>query len=514
MRSEKLGRQSERRAAPARPPASNFERQWDPDHTPSVPRSPVPSRLGHEFGRIHVHARATNASVPPDSPAWTDHGQIFVRPMTLLLPQDQRAAIIRHERVHQMQQSLFPRDESVAAGARAEAAARSLERGAAGARIGWQDITPAPSLLFYPPQAYSPWNQVWIGHPGLVMEVAESGIVVRTYRDYADLGIKPASYLGYECGKHDPPGMPDLAAKMRTAAKVASKANTPVPATAASQRISLIIVGELVSAFRVYNGAGVIELNAKEFATNPEDTVTHEASHALFEYHSVAGSAAASPRVPDTFALRVADLYATLSTTQVVDVPTKLFDPTHPPPLPAPAARPAPSAGELGPRPGKKPHAAGLVMVMDTLWSGAGGHPWDGVDEFFASAYAGYVRKPTLLRKIIDHYQKADSTIAPAAKSLLELLDAVANPKKMKAITSPSKPGAATAELAAVEAPLALETLKEGLGLGWIESHRNYMLEPTEMPSPKTIVCPKPSPTSTTPAPAPAPEPSLEDLLK
>jgi hypothetical protein len=464
-----------------------------------MPMPGTTSSLRFEFERLHIQSRGGD---PSGSPAWTDNGKVYLRPATLLMPPEPLAAIVRHERVHQLQQALLPRDESTVAAERAELTAGLAERSPPGA--GW--LAPAPSRLFYPPKAYSPWDRVWIGYPGLVMEVVEAGVVVRTYRDYSGLGV---NYQGYECGTHEVPGMADLAGKMRSAAKVASKLNQNVPSGAAAQRIGKITVGEFSSAYRTYNGQGVIELKAADFEANPEDTVTHEAGHALFEYHSVAGSAKAASRVPDAYALRIADVFATLADTPEVEVPTGLFDPKHPPPLPAAVGPRARSPGDLGHRPGHPGHTAGLVMVMDTLWSGSGGHPWDGVDEFFASAYGGYVRNRSVLRQSIEHYQKADPKIGPAAKSLLDLLDAIGNPKKMKAIAAPAQPAPAAAELAAVEAPLALEPT----GITWFESRRNYMLEPSEMPSPDTIFCPKSGPTSP-PAATPTKEPNLEELLK
>jgi hypothetical protein len=91
--------------------------------------------------------------------------------------------------------------------------------------------------------------------------------------------------------------------------------------------------------------------------------------------------------------------------------PTAKFDPDRPPPL----------AG--GGR------AAGLVMVTDTLWSGSGGHPHAGPDEFFASALGAFLSNPGLQQKIFAHYAKADEKtdkkvdrIAAELTRLLKLL--------------------------------------------------------------------------------------------
>jgi len=55
-------------------------------------------------------------------------------------------------------------------------------------------------------------------------------------------------------------------------------------------------------------------------------------------------------------------------------------------------------------------------MVMDELWTGGGGHPWDTVDEFFASAHGAYQQK-SLFEKIVAHYGKADKNSAASQKA-------------------------------------------------------------------------------------------------
>jgi hypothetical protein len=119
-------------------------------------------------------------------------------------------------------------------------------------------------------------------------------------------------------------------------------------------------------------------------------------------------------------------------------------------------------------------------MVMDTLWSGSGGHPWDGVDEFFASAYGGFLLQRTLLEEIIAFYEKHDPAIKPLASDLLTLLPTVDQPKKYEAVKAPKTPKVARETLDAV-APL-VEFTKEHYAAGWY-------VDPSTMPGPDKINC-------------------------
>ena len=194
------------------------------------------------------------------------------------------------------------------------------------------------------------------------------------------------------------------------------------------------------------------------------DTLFHEASHAIFEFHSVAKDA--KDRKPDALALRIADLFVRLKDTNPVPQPSSKFDSKHPPSLKATDAQTS--------------RAAGLVMVMDTLWAGEGGHPWS-VDEFFASAYGGYRSNPDLLKKIVAHYAKADPKITALANELFTLLDSVADPTNAGKVPAPAKPETAVTELAKVS-PMLDETADQA-AFGWL-------IDPTRMPGPDTILCP------------------------
>jgi hypothetical protein len=67
-------------------------------------------------------------------------------------------------------------------------------------------------------------------------------------------------------------------------------------------------------------------------------------------------------------------------------------------------------------------------MVTDSLWSGGAsteGHPWDGPDEFFASALGAFVRDRQLLAQMIAHYAPLNASIKRDGAELLALLTAV-----------------------------------------------------------------------------------------
>lgn len=420
----------------------------------------------------------------PTTPAWTENGLIRLSPYGLLLPAPQISRVLRHEGVHALHQGIAPRRESAAARMNAESLATRGEQ----ASLYLTDfLAPVPGLLAFPPQPYKPWASVTLGHPGIVGEVVESGITVRIFKSYDDLGVKGsgAGYQNYECGKHDAAPIPEIVKKMRQVAQITAKFNVSIPDSAKKLRVALVAIfgDKSANAYRIAHDQGLIILSEEDFNSGSfSETLFHEASHAIFEFHSVAKGA--ESRKPDPLALRIADLYDQLSDTKAVPEPTAKFDPKKPPPLEL-------SGKERG-------QAAGVVMVTDVLWAGEGGHPWHGVDEFFASAYGGYRRDPDLLKKIVAHYAKADPKIKGLAKELFALLDVAGDPAKAGKLKEPAKPEAAARRLAAVT-PMLDET-DDTTRLGWL-------IDPTRMPGPKTIYCP-------TSKPAKKKEKTIEELLE
>jgi hypothetical protein len=122
-------------------------------------------------------------------------------------------------------------------------------------------------------------------------------------------------------------------------------------------------------------------------------------------------------------------------------------------------------------------------MVADVLWSGSGGHPWQGPDEFFASAYGSWRHDPELLKQSIAHYAKKDKRITDFGKELLELLPLAGDTAAADALKGPADPKAALAALKKAGAPLDVTSGQGGL---------DWLLDPEKLPAPGKILCPKP----------------------
>lgn len=415
--------------------------------------------------------KSVDSRLPFNTPAWTEHGRIHLSATSLLLPAAQRSQILRHELVHSEHQGLGPTDESASARRRAEALA---EHGAGHhAELKLIDLSsPVPSLLAYPPRNYSPWTTVWIGHPGLVCEIVEAGVRVRIFRTYEDLNIHLPGYQTYECGNHASAAFAELAKKIKRIAQKTAIMNKKIPTTAKEQRVTRVMICQKSSGFRVFDGEGLIVLEEKDFQSDKyEDTVVHEGAHAIFEFHSVS-KGAASARIPDNLALQISDLYSKLSNTKLVPLPTAGFAGKAPPSL------------TLSESAASQP--AGLVMVSDTLWSGSGGHPWQGVDEFFASAYSAFVQQPKRLGQIIDFYRKFDPAIGPLAVQLLAILQTVGTPKAHDKLRAPRDSAKAKEQLGSIGKPPDYSKDPGLLAAGGLD----WLLDPSKMPSADNIACP------------------------
>ena len=356
--------------------------------------------------------------------------------------------LVLHELTHVVQQ---------------ERAVRAVQR---------QPEEPSAEPAGLPAHAYPPWTNVWIGNAGIVGEVVEAGISVRILEPYEELGIdKGPEYQAYECGPHDPPPIPAHVKKMRDVARKTAAVNAKIPGGATQKVARVAIFGDAAeNAYRIAFGEGVIVLARTDFdAGTYADTIAHEGSHAIFEHHSVVGSKDEKARVPDALALRVADLFDRLQETKAVPIPGARFESARPPAL------------EVGERDEARP--AGVIMVMDVLWSGEGGHPWGSVDEFFASAYGAYLQNPKIMRSSIDHYAKKDPSIKALGAELLKLLATVGDPRAAGKLQAPKEPKAAEGRLGAVgETPDITED----------PTQRGWVVNPAKMPGPRKIACPHP----------------------
>lgn len=313
----------------------------------------------------------------------------------------------------------------------------------------------------------TPFDRVWVGHTGIIGEVRVASVSVRIYKFYSDLGIdQPPEHKTYQCGRHDFAPLPQLARRMREVARKVGEINDKIPAHAKQRRIPLVIIRKYFkSAFRTADGQGLIMLdeNAKGSWV---DAAAHEGAHGLLMYH--VASTSAGKRAPDPFSLRIADIYRRLEQTAEVPIPTAKFDPRNPPPV----------EGD-----GRKAQA-GLVMVSDALWAGAGGHPWENMDEFFASAYAGFLQQPALLRRIIAYYgRKADPKIRQPARELLALLAQVGKARQLAALKAPQKGLDEARSLIRADVPEPPDLTGSTL------DNIDELLDPSRLPGPSTISC-------------------------
>ncbi|HEX6747540.1 MAG TPA: hypothetical protein VF092_09655 [Longimicrobium sp.] len=415
---------------------------------------------------VRISARVPD-SLPAATPAWTRNGEITLGPAGLFLPPREQRRMVRHEAFHRLHQRIAPVSDAPDARLRAERLATRAETGATILPI---TLPPAPALLAFPPQAHAPWDRVWIGDNEIIGEVTEGGVAARIRLTYSDIGITTApESQTYHCGKHDPAPIPALVKRMRGAAKQAAALNAKIPLGTYALKTSVIAISKGAnSSFRVFGGQGVLVIKEED---SWEGTIAHEGSHGIFSFHMgdrIKGGA------PDLLAQGVAELFLELEQTTPVSMPTAPFDAKHLPPLK--------DDGITVTKP------AGLLMVMDTLWAGGGGHPWENADEFFASAYGMYQQK-SLFDRIVAHYGKADAKIPPLAKKLSALLAKVGDPKALAGLKAPANTKAVDAELKRIQPT-------PGITAG-LDFFVDLLLDPTRLRGPTTISCPGAKPAGT-----------------
>jgi hypothetical protein len=405
-----------------------------------------------------------NPQLPLQTPAWTENGSIYLSPYALLLPDKLLPNVLAHEAVHALHHRIAARDESNKARVHAEALA-SRERSAFELPVE-KFLQPAPGLLAFPPQKYPPWDRVIVGNDGIVGEIVDSSVTVRIYLTYKDLKIKrmPESQ-DYVCRDHEASSVADTVKKMHEIAKLAAQFNNSIPKSAAAKGVALVAIDDtaLTTGYRLANGQGMIWLKGDEFrSASYKETIFHEGSHAIFEAHSPTGGK------PDSFALRIADLYGRLKDTTKVTKPGEKFK-TRKPPL---------TAGDT---------PAGVAMVADVLWSKdkAAGHPWDDVSEFFASAYGCYRFDKDLLSELVDYYARADARIAGLKAELFEDLETATDPGKAAKAKAPSPPDSALAIAKAAKAtPDESKDASSSITVS--------LLDPSKLPQPAgDILCPE-----------------------
>lgn len=441
------------------------------------------ARLAQEAGRARkaaVWSPEPHPALPRGTPAWAEDGRITLGPEWLLLSRQERSDILHHETIHALQQQCAPVDESSDARQHAEALA---QRPQGDLPVAEELRIAAPRLLAAPVtgKPLSGFSRLFAGDGEVIGEVIVDGVTVRARNSYEKLGIEapvdPNNQFGTAtmsdlqslvCGNRAFPALARLAEGLRNVAQRVAAVNESIP-KASGWRVQQVFVTNEASRLHVADGQPLITLSQDEFNHSAAESAAHEASHALFESHTHARPD--TGLAPDAFSLRVADLFGRLSGTTTVPIPTEAFRKKRPP---------LRGNGHDAEEP------AGLVMVMDSLWSGgpsadAQGHPWDGPDELFASANAAFLTDEKLLRQIIAHYAGADASVKVLGAELLELLKVAKDADAARALNAPGAKQSEPAREAIRKRESSPSTIKERLG---------YLLNPEALP-PRAVICPR-----------------------
>jgi hypothetical protein len=425
-----------------------------------------------------AYVQRAHPRLPPGTPAWAQDGEISLGPAAALLSPEERADVVHHETIHVLQQRRAPAEETGSARDRAE---RLADRPRGSLPSPAELSAPAPSLLAAPVKgkAATGFTRLFAGEGQIIGEVVD-GVTVRAELSYHELGIEapvdPKSEFGtasmtdlqfLSCGNRAFPKLQQVGAAMKAVAKQVAAVNAAIPA-GSPWRVDLALIVNEASRLHFADGKALLVISQTDFKAAGPETAAHEASHAVFESHSHPDPKKPDALAPDAFALRFADLYLRLAKTPAVPLPQEPFKKQRPP--------------LKGDGSGKE-HPAGLVMVTDSLWSGGAsteGHPWEGPDEFFASAFGAFVRDPKLLGQMIDHYAPLDASIKSGGAELLTLLKAAKDPKASQALKAPAEAEAKSATEAIRQRESQASTIKERLGA---------ILDPEALP-PEKVTCP------------------------
>ncbi len=416
--------------------------------------------------------------LPPDTPAWAERGRIGLGSAFFQADHMTQADILRHEYVHALHQRSAGLDNSASARRDAEALASATHL-APGQAIN----APAPAILAFPPQKHKPWDEVYIGNSAIIGELTHGDLVLRMKMYYSEFKVEDIFKYNkdldmdliektratvYNCGKHPNINLVDKVKKLRVVLSKVEQLNNKIPAKSTFKIKYVFVAANVSERFRTANNKGVLFLSSNVLDTGIVDAAAHEASHGIFEHHATAGDADPAKRVPDNLALQVADIFVKLRNTKAAALPQTKFNPKSPPPYESTDSTSQP---------------AGIIPVHDTVWSGEGGHPWHGIDEFFASAFAAFTQNPKLLDKIIDYYNKRDPSIRPLYTQLFNLFKNIGNAKSLASVAAPSDKKAAETMIGRTSAtPDYTDPVRRQIS-------DQDLFEPTLLPDPDNIFC-------------------------
>ncbi|HEY6392103.1 MAG TPA: DUF4157 domain-containing protein [Bryobacteraceae bacterium] len=193
-----------------------------------------------------------------------------------------------------------------------------------------------------------------------------------------------------------------------TAQMVTVNAMMSDPSFAVTQ---LLIWTGATTGFRIVLGKPTIYVDTKYILAGDKGAITHEMGHAVaHSFGHAPPKKEGAEEKPSGFRnvqLKVSDLFLALKRTKtqklsklVATIPKDISD------------------GDI---------PLGLFMVSPLNWTKTGDleHPWDNYDEFFASAFEGFVVNRKGLEASIKKHAAVDSSITPLGKELIAALEAI-----------------------------------------------------------------------------------------
>jgi len=259
----------------------------------------------------------------------------------------------------------------------------------------------------------TPYSQKITRRKGTLFEKTVNGIQVRFFL-----------YTG-EIGKES-----QILSQLSTVTSQIKKMNRMM-AEPAYKVHQLFIWTAAITGFRIVLGKPVLYIDTQSLIKKGLESVTHEMGHAV-AYSYIQGYKPTSGRkkrklAPKNVIEMIADVFLQLRKT----TKKKLLD-----------------LGVKDRTTKSLVVPVGLFMVDPWNWCSLPKskckteHPWDGFDEFFASAFSGYLLNVKGLRISISKYEKMDAKIKPWGRKLLLLLKAFRKgriPRRWYTIVSTSK---------------------------------------------------------------------------
>jgi outer membrane protein OmpA-like peptidoglycan-associated protein len=272
------------------------------------------------------------------------------------------------------------------------------------------------------------YEQKVSGKKGTVFQTTSNGIRVRFFLTHAELGKEPAIARGLA---------PMTAQIKKMNALLADQAYAVT---------QLLIWTAATTGFRLILGTPTVYVDSDYAARGDIGSVAHEMGHAVT--HSYLQTSAAKAGTKEGERLRamvqgIAEVYLALGTTK----DEKLKD-----------------LGVTQPDLAEESVAVGHFMVDPMSWSKATEpeHPWQNYDEFFASAFEGFLLNRKGLEGSIARFSKKDAKVAAPAKQLMGLLEQFRAASSGKPPRAPKDTKSVEAEIARAGAVPAVEKTPEG----------------------------------------------------